>query len=195
MDQYAANHDRPVDVLFVGGYSRHHMRRAAALEAVASFRHAYRIEFCLARSRFTRLAESPLGYLAPVGKYRRPSQIRAVSSEAVYGRDLYSRISIAKIVLNGAIDMSGEDRGNMRCFESMGCGGLLLSDEGAYPAGMVAGQTLVTYQSTGDLVSKLRDLLQAPEVMMGIAQAGYEMVARQYTKQAQWSAFEALVAV
>jgi hypothetical protein len=195
MDQYAANHDRPVDVLFVGGYSRHHMRRAAALEAVASFRHAYRIEFCLARSRFTRLAESPLGYLAPVGKYRRPSQIRAVCSDPVYGRDLYSRISIAKIVLNGAIDMSGEDRGNMRCFESMGCGGLLLSDEGVYPAGMVAGQTLVTYQSTGDLVSKLRDLLQAPEVMMGIAQAGYEMVARQYTKQAQWSAFEALVAV
>ena len=38
MDQYAANDDRPIDVLFVGGYSRHHMRRAAALEAVASLR-------------------------------------------------------------------------------------------------------------------------------------------------------------
>ena len=193
MNQYAANNDRPIDLLFVGGYSRHHMRRAAALEAVASLRNTYRIEFCLARSRFTRLAESPLGYLAPVGKYRRPNHIRAVSSDPIYGRDLYSRISRAKIVLNGAIDMSGDDRGNMRCFESMGCRALLLSDEGVYPAGMVESQTLVTYQFPADLVVKLRELLEAPEVMMEIAQAGHEMVSRQYSKQVQWSAFKALV--
>ena len=62
-----------------------------------------------------------------------------------------------------------------------------------YPAGMVGGQTLVTYQSPADLIVKLRELLQAPEVMMGIAQAGHEMVTRQYSKQVQWSAFEALV--
>ena len=31
MDAYAANTDRPIDVLFVGGYSRHHQRRAAVL--------------------------------------------------------------------------------------------------------------------------------------------------------------------
>ncbi len=194
MDQYAGNHDRPIDLLFVGGYSRHHMRRAAALDAVAALSPACRIEFCLARSRFTRLAESPLGYLAPVGKYRRPRNIRAVSSGPVYGRDLYTRISRAKIVLNGAIDMSGEDRGNMRCFESMGCRALLLSDEGVYPAGMVAGQTLVTYQSPADLVVKFRELLEAPEMIAGIAQAGHDMVTRQYSKQVQWSAFEALVA-
>ena len=139
---------------------------------------AYRVEFCLARSRFTRLAESPLGYLAPVSKYRRPNHIRAVSSDPIYGRDLYSRISKAKIVLNGAIDMLGDDRGNMRCFESMGCRALLLSDEGVYPAGMVGGQTLVTYRSPANLVVKLRELLQVPEVMMGIAQAGHEMVCR-----------------
>ena len=96
-------------------------------------------------------------------------------------------------MLNGAIDMSGVDRGNMRCFESMGCKGLLVSDEGAYPAGMIAGQTLVTYQSPSDLVGKLRELLGAPQVIMGIAQAGHEMVTRQYSKQVQWTAFNALV--
>jgi hypothetical protein len=193
MEEYASNDDRPIDVLFVGGYSRHHTKRAAVLEAIAGLRHRYRIEFCLACSRLTRLAESALGYLAPVGKYRRPSHIRAVSCDPAYGRDLYSRISRAKIVLNGAIDMSGDDRGNMRCFESMGCRGLLLSDEGVYPAGMVGGQTLVTYQSPADLVVKLRELLEAPGVAMGIAQAGHDMVTRKYSKQVQWSAFEALV--
>jgi hypothetical protein len=193
MDEYASNNDRPIDVLFVGGYSRHHRKRAAVLEAVAGLRDRYRIEFCLACSRFTRLAESALGYLVPVGKYRRPRNIRAVSCDPAYGRDLYSRISRAKIVLNGAIDMSGDDRGNMRCFESMGCRALLLSDEGVYPAGMVGGRTLVTYQTHADLLVKLRDLLQAPEVAMGIAQAGHDMVTRQYSKQVQWKAFEALV--
>jgi hypothetical protein len=194
MDEFARNDDRPIDVLFVGGYSRHHMRRATVLEAVARLRDKYRIEFCLARSRLTRAAESPIGYIAPVGKYRRPRNIRVVSHEPVYGRDLYARISKSKVVLNGAGDAEREDRGNMRCFESMGCRGLLLSDEGVYPAGMVGGQTLVTYQSPTDLVVKLRELLQAPEVMMGIAEAGYEMVTREYSKQAQWSAFKTLVA-
>jgi hypothetical protein len=193
MNEYANNDDRPIDVLFVGGYSRHHTKRAAILEAVAGLRERYRIEFCLACSRLTRLAESALGYLAPVGKYRRPSHIRAVACTPVYGRDLYSRISRAKIILNGAIDMSGDDRGNMRCFESMGCKGLLLSDYGVYPAGMVGGETLVTYQSPADLVVKLRELLEAPEVVMGIAQAGHDMVTRRYSKQVQWSAFETLV--
>jgi glycosyltransferase involved in cell wall biosynthesis len=193
MDEYASNGDRPIDFLFVGGYSRHHMRRAAVLEAVARLRDRYRIEFCLARSRFTQLAESAMGYLAPLGRYRRPKDIRAISREPVYGRDLYAMIAKAKIVLNGAIDMSGEDRGNMRCFEAMGCRGLLLSDEGVYPEGMVAGKTLVTYQSPTDVLVKLNELLQAPQLMAGIANAGYEMIARKYSKEQQWSAFSSLI--
>ena len=193
MDKYASNDDRPIDVLFVGGYSRHHTKRAAVLEAVAGLRARYRIEFYLDCSRFTRLAESALGYLAPVGKYRRPRDIRAASREPVYGRDLYALIAKSKIVLNGAIDMAGEDRGNMRCFEAMGCRSLLLSDDGVYPEGMVAGKTLITYHSPTDVVMKLHDLLQAPQLMAGIANTGYEMVAREYSKEQQWSAFSALI--
>ncbi len=193
MDEYASNDDRPIDVLFVGGYSRHHTKRAAVLEAVAGLRDRYRIQFCLAPSRFTRLAESPLGYLAPVGRYRRPRDIRAVSHEPLYGRNLYALIAKSKIVLNGAIDMSGEDRGNMRCFESMGCRSLLLSDDGLYPDGMVGGKTLVTYRSPADVVVKINELLQVPQLMTGTANAGYEMIASNYSKELQWRAFSALV--
>ena len=193
MDEYAGNDHRPIDVLFVGGYSRHHMTRAVVLEAVASLKDRYRIEFCIARSRFTRLAESPLGYLAPVGKYRRPRDIRAVSREPVYGRDLYALTSKSKIVLNGTIDTSGEDRGNMRCFESMGCRSLLLSDEGVYPDGMVGGKTLVTYRSPADVVVKIKELLQAPQFVTGTANAGYEMVSSRYSKEQQWNRFSGLV--
>jgi len=192
-DEYAVNSDRPIDVLFVGGYSRHHMRRAPVLEAIACLGDRFRIKFCLAVSRFTRLAESPLGYLAPLGKYRRPRDIRAVAGNPVYGRDLYALISRAKIVLNGAIDMSGEERGNVRCFESMGCRSLLFSDEGVYPEGMVAGQTLVTYRSSSDVVVRLEELLRTPQFVAGIADAGYKMVTSRYSKERQWNAFESLV--
>lgn len=72
---FALRQDRPLDVLFVGGYSRHHKQRAAVLEAVAKMADKYHLD----RSRLCRLAESPLGRLLPLEKYRRPSAIRAVT--------------------------------------------------------------------------------------------------------------------
>jgi hypothetical protein len=146
MDAYAANTDRPIDVLFVGGYSRHHRQRAVILEAVSSLRERFNVVFCLDRSRLTRLAESPIGHFLPLASHRRPPDIRAVSHEPVFGRELYAMISKAKIVLNGAVDMAGTDRGNMRCFEAMGCGSLMVSDQGRYPEAMQNGMTMLLYE-------------------------------------------------
>jgi hypothetical protein len=193
MDEYASNDDRPIDVLFVGGYSRHHTKRAAVLEAVAGLRDRYRIEFCLACSRFTRLAESALGYGAPVGKYRRPRDIRAVSREPVYGRDLYALIAKSKIVLNGAIDMSGADRGNMRCFEAMGCRALMVSDSGRYPKGMESGVTMKTYDNSMEAVSIIKASLCDYEQTCHIAAKGYDTTRSVYSKAAQWSEFQKVV--
>jgi hypothetical protein len=106
----------PVDVLFVGGYSRHYRQRAAVLEAMTELEGQYNIAFHLDRSRLCALAELPLGYLLPLGEHRRPGAIRAITKNPVFGLDYCEALSAAKIVLNGAIDMAGADRGNMRCF-------------------------------------------------------------------------------
>lgn len=193
MDAYASNTDRPIDVLFVGGYSRHHRQRAVTLDAVSSMRERLNMVYCLDRSRLTRLAESALGYLLPLAAHRRPSNIRAVSHEPVFGRELYTMISQAKIVLNGAVDMAGRDRGNMRCFEAMGCGSLLLSDEGNYPAGMIAGDNLVTYSSPNGAMELIRQLLKVDAQRSGIAVAGNAMIAEKYGKARQWEHFVSLV--
>jgi hypothetical protein len=193
MDEYVGNGDRPIDFLFVGGYSRHHMRRAAVLEATARLRDRYRIEFCLARSRFTRLAESALGYLVPLGKYRRPKDIRAVSREPVYGRDLYALIAKSKVVLNGAIDMSGEDKGNMRCFEAMGCSALLLSDAGVYPPGMRDSETLVAYSSPSQVSELAHRVLGDWSRYAEIAGRGNRMIRSLYSKENQWNDFNRLI--
>ncbi|MDO9561757.1 MAG: glycosyltransferase [Bradyrhizobium sp.] len=194
LEQFAVRQDRPVDVLFVGGYSRHHKQRAAVLEAVSKLAGEYNIVYHLDRSRLCRLAESPLGKFLPLAGHRRPSAIRAIAKEPVFGQDYYQALSAAKIVLNGSIDMAGVDRGNMRCFEALGGGALLLSDAGVYPEGMKDGETMVTYDSPSQAVEQIRSLLEAPEERSSVARAGHEMVSTRYSKQAQWKRFEALVA-
>ena len=191
---FASRQDRPVDVLFVGGYSRHHRRRAAVLEAVAKLAGEYNVVYRLDRSRLCRLAESPLGQVLPLASHRRPPAIRAIAQEPIFGRDYYEALSAAKIVLNGSIDMAGADRGNMRCFEALGGGALLLSDDGNYPEGMRNGETMATYNSPEDAVRQIRTLLEASRKRLDIARAGHEMVSTRYSKEVQWRRFEALVA-
>lgn len=194
MDCYAARSERPIDVLFVGGYSRHHQRRSAVLHAVATLAAEFNIVYHLDRSRLCALAESPLGRLLPLARHRRPPGIRALARGPIFGLDYYEVLSATKIVLNGAIDMSGADRGNLRCFEAMGTGALLLSDEGNYPAGMVDGETLVTYNSPEDAVMRIRELLADSSRRTRLARAGHQMISSRYSKEIQWKRFEALVA-
>jgi glycosyltransferase involved in cell wall biosynthesis len=190
---YAARQTRPIDVLFVGGYSRHHRRRTAVLEAVAHLAGEFQIVYHLDRSRLCQLAESPLGHFLPLASHRRPPAIRQTTKPPIFGRDYYETLSAAKIVLNGSIDVAGMDRGNMRCFEALGGGSLLLSDDGNYPEGMKDGQTMVTYNSPEQAVSQIRAVLNHPGRRLGVARAGHEMVSNLYSKEAQWKRFEALV--
>jgi hypothetical protein len=191
---FAARQDRPIDVLFVGGYSRHHRQRAEVLEAVARLSGKYNIAYHLDRSRLCRLAESPVGRLLPLAEHRRPQVIRAIAKQPIFGRDYYAALSTTKIVLNGSIDMAGPDRGNMRCFETLGGGATLLSNAGNYPAGMEDGRTIAVYNSAEDAARQVCILLEATEERLGIARAGHEMISTRYSKDAQWKRFEALVA-
>ncbi|CAB3880917.1 glycosyltransferase [Achromobacter dolens] len=193
MDRYASNTDRPIDILFVGGYSRHHRRRAEVLEKVAELSDRFQIRFHLDRSRLTKLAEAPWGHLLPLGKHRRPRAIRRMSEAPVFGLDLYQQLSRAKIVLNGAVDMAGEDRGNMRCFEAMGCGALMLSDAGRYPQGMQDGVNMLTYRDGDDAVRLAQDILAKPEALHRMAAAGHESVSTIYSKASQWRDFKNIV--
>jgi hypothetical protein len=195
MDTYAANTDRPIDVLFVGGYSRHHQRRAKVLEAVAKLQRSAKVVFHLDRSRLTRLAESPAGFVLPLANHRRPLDIRSVSEDPVFGRELYSAISRAKIVLNGAVDMAGQDRGNMRCFETMGCGSLMVSDKGSYPVGMVEGKSMLTYTDPSEAANVISNLLIDQPRLTALAACGLASMREYYNKQKQWLAFEKLVEV
>jgi hypothetical protein len=194
MDEYATGDSRPVDVLFAGSYSRHHMRRARLLEVVAAIGLRVNVAMYMDQSRVTRIAESPLGLFAPLNQYRRPKSIRRLSWPPAFGLELYSALASSKIVINGAVDMAGAERGNMRCWEAMGLGCLLLSDSGTYPPGMVAGESLLTYDSEQDVPRMITNALDNWPAVREIAARGYSVVRERYSKQMQMQAFESLVA-
>ena len=131
-------------------------RARRILEHVAQLADTFNIVYHLDTSRLTTLAESFVGRLLPLQKHRRPSAIARIAKGPVFGRELYDLIGRSKIVLNGAIDMAGRDRGNMRCFEAFGCGGLLLSDEGNYPEGMRNEETMMTYEDETSCLKQIK---------------------------------------
>jgi hypothetical protein len=194
MAEFAANQVRPIDVAFVGGYSRHHIMRSHVLSGVAALADQCRIIFALDRGRLTRIAESPLGRLLPFGRHRRPRDIRAVSIPPLFGRDMYRLFSQAKVVLNGAVDGAGEDRGNMRCFEALGCGALLITDSGRYPVGMVDGETMRTYKTPDEARTVVKSLINDHETRCSIAVRGSALIREQYGKNQQWRRFQELIA-
>jgi len=193
MDRFAANNDRPVDVVFVGGYSRHQQRRAEVLTAVAELAGRHEVVMYIDRSLLTRIAASPAGWVGPLAKLRPPRSIRENSRPPVFGLTMYEVLSQAKIVFNGHGEIAGQDRGNMRCFETMGCGGLLLTDEGRYPSSMVSGKTMVSYKNPADATSAIARLLSNDAERVDIAKEGHRMVVSNYSKEDQWARFQALV--
>jgi hypothetical protein len=184
--------DRPIDVLFIGTYSRHHTHRAETLEQVAELAATNEIVYGLDDSRLTRLADSYFGLLPPLRKYRRPRAIVKIAKPPVFGRSLYELIGKSKTVLNGAIDMAGPDRGNMRCFEAMGCGALLVSDAGWYPEGMIPNETILVYKSPGHAKRVITDALNDAAGSADLARRGRKEVESTYTKQSQWNSFTEL---
>jgi hypothetical protein len=193
MDAYGHG-ERPIDVLFVGGYSRHHSARAKILEHVAGLADTVEIVYCLEASRLTKLAESFVGRLLPLRTHRRPAGLVKIARSPVFGRQLYELIGESRIVLNGAIDMAGRDRGNMRCFEAIGCGALLLSDDGNYPEGMRSEETMLTYDGKAACLGQIVRCLKDWSTVQGIAEQGRRRIGEAYSKERQWSLFEAIVA-
>ena len=76
---YAQRQERPIDVLFVGGYSRYHKKRAAILEGVANLAGDYNIAFHLDRSRLCRLAEFAVRLSAAAAREAQAASLRQIN--------------------------------------------------------------------------------------------------------------------
>lgn len=194
MTPYAANVDRPVDVFFTGSYARTtgHDDRLSMLDAVAQLSDDYRIDLRLMFRKWGRLADKPVIRWIPV-PIRLPASLRAITGNPVYGREMYAALSSAKILLNPATDIAGAIRGNMRCWEALGCGTCMLATAGQYPEGFEPGVNFEIFTDVDDLRRQIRSLLGDEPRRAEIAKAGTEMLSRTWSKERQWDDFVSLL--
>jgi spore maturation protein CgeB len=119
---------------------------------------------------------------------RNPKLLKAYRGSACYGAQLNYLYSSSKTVLNviahqqqGSIS-SGI---NMRPYEVLASGSLLISDEyQETESGLVSGENCVFYQSAEELKFQLQDLLANPKRLEGIANAGHRFLADQFSYDA-----------
>jgi len=189
-----AQGDRPIDVAFVGTYSRHHASRNALLQVVARLaeRHAVRFHLAIARSARLVNAVPLLASLFP--RLALPPSFRQVIRPPVFGLAMYRLFGSSRVVLNASIDMAGRFRGNMRCWEALGCGAVMVGEEGDYPSGMQPNEHFLTYASADEAVERIAMVLEDYPRFAAMGRAGRASVERTYSKESQWRAFQALVA-
>jgi hypothetical protein len=194
MAAYAENVDRPVDVFFTGSYARTtgHNDRLAMLGAVTQLTDSYRIDLRLMYRKWGRLADKPFIRWIPV-PIRLPQALRGITGEPVYGREMYAMLSRTKILLNPATSIAGDIRGNIRCWEALGCGACMLGSAGHYPEGFEAGVNFESFSSDTDLVKKIKALLADDTRRKSMSEAGADMMKRVWSKERQWQDFQALV--
>jgi hypothetical protein len=193
MEPHCFNIDRPVDIIFAGSYSRRHRRRAEIIEALSTLPDNISVAFHLSFDRLSQLANSPFGILPGLRSRRANRKIRQSTQPPVFGTDMYHAFSRAKIVINCAIDVAGEDRGNIRCFEAMGCGALLVSDAGNYPPKMENGVNMLTYTSVEQLIAIVTSILADEPRRAALARNGLDLLRGYYSKEAVWNRFNELL--
>lgn len=194
MAPYAAKSDRSVDVFFTGSYSRTtgHDDRLLMLDAVMQLSDYHRIDIRLMSRKWGRLSDKPLFRWIPVPIILPPS-LRTNRVKPVFGREMYATLSNAKILLNPATNIAGDIRGNMRCWESLGCGVCMLGSAGKYPEGFEPGVNFEMFTDTNDLTRKVKVLLADEPRRAEIAKAGAEMLPRIWSKERQWNDFVSLL--
>lgn len=185
--------ERDIDIAFVGTYSHHHINRRELLIELANLNNLYDVNIHLQFSKpviFANLFSSIL----PIGtKLGLPRNVLKIVKGPQFGLDLYKLLGRSKIVVNVGIDFTGKEKGNMRCWESIGAGAVLLTDEGVYPKGMTNNETIVTFRETRQLGKIVSDLIGDPRRLEVISSKGTQMIEELYSREKQWLRFQDII--
>lgn len=198
MADYAANEKRPIDLFFYGQYAKAiFKRRNSQIDRLLELKASsdLNIEILLQY----RVEKQPVVNIPYIRRYWQKivhpdEQVRNLAGPPVFGLEVYKKISQSKIVFNAGVDFTKEHKVNMRNFEVLGCGAHMLSDEGIYPKGFVAGEHFTTYKNMDDCIQKIHQLLEQTEHRKEIAKAGHQMLLNEYTKVQQWEHFQQIIA-
>jgi hypothetical protein len=148
-------------------------RVGSATEAVPKL-HSALVEIPRLGSHLARSEAPPRPYVAP--------EVASRAQAPVFGRSMFQLLSDARVALNTHIDLAREYASNMRLFEATGVGTCLLTerqpdlDRLFEPDGEV-----VTYNSADEAIERVEYLLDHPDELRRIAQAGQTRTLREHT--------------
>lgn len=167
--------EKDIDVSFVGGISPHHGDALPLLEHLAR---ETNIQF--------------FGYGA--GKLPAGSLIRSRHKGEVWGLDMYRALARSRITINRHIGVAESYANNMRLYEATGIGALLLTDRKKNLGELFVDQReIVTYESAGDAVDKIRQLLEDPAHIAAIAAAGQRRTLTEHTYKQRMAELAAIL--
>ena len=155
---------RPIDVSFIGSFSRHQPQTLPLLAEVARINPSLKIFGPASTEIF-----EPFGL---AGNY---------VGEA-WGNSMFDVISQSKIIINRHGTIAGDYAVNMRMFESTGMGSVLVTENKSNLGELFEiGTEVVSYSSPEDAANSIQMLLRAPDKLDSIASAGQRRTLSQHT--------------
>ena len=126
------------------------------------------------------LTEAPPGPVAKSMRREYPGRLH----DPVLALEYFKILSRSKINLNNHIDCAGEFAGNIRLFEATGMGACLVTDwKVNMPEMFEPDVEVITYRNPEECAEKVRYLLDTPDQLQRIAEAGQRRTLRDHTYQ------------
>lgn len=107
----------------------------------------------------------------------------------VYGSELYGCIRNSKIVINKCTDNNLSFKSNMRVFETIGNGALLLTEKGKYPEELDPETDFLSYSSTEELFDLIDEVLGDWNQWSVFAENAKNRLVNNFSKEKQWNVF------
>lgn len=162
LDTFKSKPTRIYGVTFIGGLTSSHTGRIELLNQLGQ--------------------QLKLDFFGYGKKFLQPALKFVTFYGEVWGKDMYLKLLQSRMTLNKHIDVAGPYANNMRLFEATGCGTLLFTDNKKNLGDLfVPDKEVVVFDSTEELVDKIRFYLKYPQLAIKIAKAGQRRTLREHT--------------
>jgi hypothetical protein len=115
--------------------------------------------------------------------------IRQNALPPIYGQELYETIARSKIVVNAFGNFNVHHKENMRNYESIGCGAVMIGEDGIYPDHFEPNKDFYTYRTTNELFAKIDQVLSLPDQGTEMVKNARNKLRLVYSKEEQWNGF------
>ncbi|MCW8896648.1 MAG: glycosyltransferase [Flavobacteriales bacterium] len=120
-------------------------------------------------------------------------KIRKLILPPLYGQELSNTLKKSKIVVNAYGDNNQDYKSNMRLFEAIGHGALLISERGNYPEGLIPDEDFITYSDYNELESVIEKVLMNWDDYKEFAERASKKIHTLFSKENQWKKFQEIV--